>query len=120
MHNHHNRTVNVDKNKLIEKIKANKEKHIKDYEEAVIAYRKEATAQLEKQSQRLAEGKMDLSLHLVTPINAASDYDKVVEMFEWEKNDIVTLTQKEFNEYIHDETSYALAAKFSNSTYLGK
>lgn len=120
MHNHHNRNITVDKQNLINKIKSNKEQHVKDYDEAVIAYRKEANTQLEKQKQRLEEGKLDLHLNLVTPINCAADYDKVIEMFEWEKGADVTLNQKEFNEYVHDETSFAVTSKFSNSAYLGK
>lgn len=117
MHHHHNRTMSIKKSDLIDKIRANKEKHIKDYEEAVIAYRKEAAKQLKEQQEKLERGDLDLKLNLVTPVNCAADYDKVIEMFGWEVDEIISLTQKEFNEYVHDETSYALAAKFSNSTY---
>lgn len=41
MHNHHNREISIEKSKLIEKIKENRDIHIKEYEEAVIAYKKE-------------------------------------------------------------------------------
>lgn len=118
MHNHHNREISIEKNKLIEKIKENREIHINEYNEAVIAYKKEAKIQLEQLSTDLDKGKLNLKLNLITPINRSSEYDKVIEMFEWEISDIVKLSQKEFNEYIHDDTSDSIQAKMLNSTYL--
>ena len=49
--------------------------------------------------------------------NNAENYDKIIEMFEWEVNDVVDLEQKEFNEYVQDETEFAIQAKYSNSFY---
>lgn len=117
MHNHHNRVVLMKKQDLINKIQENKKNHEKDYLEAVEAYKKEAQKQLNQQQTALDNGNIQLRLNLVTPINCAADYDKVLEMFKWEIKDEVELTQKKFNEYIHDETSFAVATKFSNSTY---
>ena len=118
MHNHHNREVSIEKSKLIEKIKENRDIHIKEYDEAVIAYKKEADIQLKKLTKNLKDGVLTLRLNLVTPVNRSSEYDKVIEMFEWEIADIVKLTQREFNEYIHDDTSDAIQTKALNSTYL--
>jgi len=117
---HHSRTVKVNKSQLIETLEKNKAAHIKEYEEAVIAYREEATKELARLSVKLSEGKLNLKLDLVTPVNKSDEYDKVIEMFNWEVEDQVELTQGEFNEYVHDEMPFAKAAKFSNATYLGK
>jgi hypothetical protein len=118
MHNHHNREVSIEKSKLIEKIKENRDIHIKEYEQAVIAYKKEAEIQLKKLTKNLKDGLLTLRLNLVTPVNRSSEYNKVIEMFEWEISDVVKLTQREFNEYIHDDTSDAIQTKMLNSTYL--
>jgi hypothetical protein len=120
MHNHHNREISIEKNKLIEKIKENRDIHIKEYDEAVIAYKKEAEVQLKRITKELKDGNLKLKLDLVTPVNRSADYNKVIEMFEWEIADIVKLTQKEFNEYIHDETSDAIYTRSLNNTYLNK
>jgi len=117
MQNHHNREVSIEKSKLIEKIKENRDAHVIDYNEAVIAYRKKAESELKNLSKELKNGSMKLNLHLITPINRSEEYDKIIEMFNWEINDIVKLTQKEFNEYVLDETTSAQQAKFSNSAY---
>lgn len=111
------RTIKVNKQKLIDQIELNRTNHIEEYEKAVIAYRKEARKQLDKLNTNLVDGKLDLSLQLVTPINKSEDYEKIIQMFEWEVDDEVELDQKEFNEYVQDETGFAVMAKMSNSTY---
>lgn len=117
MHMAHNRTIKLNKAKLIEKIEENKQKHIKDYEEAVIAYRKKAQELLDKTIKELSDGSLKIGITLVTPVNRANEYDKVIEMFNWELNDEVELTQSEFNEYIHDDNSASRASYLTNSTY---
>lgn len=117
MHNHHNRTMKIKKDQLIEKILANKEAHIKEYNVAVEAYKKEAAKQLKLAAKELKGGSLKIKLQLVTPVNNAEEYDKVVEMFQWEVNNEIELTQKEFNEYVHDDNETARLAHFSNSTY---
>jgi hypothetical protein len=119
-HNPDARTITVDKSKLIDIIKENKAKHIIAYEEAVIAYRKEAKKQLKEQTAALKKGRLDIKINLIQPKNEAAEYDKLITMFEWEVNDQVILSQGEFNEYVHDETPFALSSKILNSHYSRK
>lgn len=113
-----NRTIRVNKAELIEKIKENKAAHEKAYAKAVVAYKKEALAQLADLTKKVRAGEMSVSLKLTTPVDNRENYDKIIEMFEWDVDDIVELEQKEFNEYIQDETEFARVAKFSNTMYL--
>jgi phosphoribosyl-dephospho-CoA transferase len=117
MRHHGTRTVKVNKVNLIEQIKKNKENHIVEYEKAVIAYKEEALRQLADLTFKVEEGLLEATLNLVTPINNAENYDKIIEMFEWEVEEVVALTQQEFNEYVQDETEFAQQAKFSNMFY---
>jgi len=112
-----NRTIKVEKDKLIFQILENKKQHIKEYNDAVVAYKEEALKQLTVQTSRAREGSLDIQLDLVTPVNNADNYDKIVEMFQWEVETVVELSQNEFNEYVQDETEFAVAAKFSNTYY---
>lgn len=112
------RKIKVKKSELLDKIKANREQHIKDFDAAVIAYKEEALKQLKKQTDRVEKGALDATLDLVTPVDSRVEYDKLILMFEMEVEDIVELDQQEFNQYVHDETAFAIVAKFSNSTYL--
>jgi methyl-accepting chemotaxis protein len=140
-----NRTITVDKKELIDIIKENKKTHIKGYKEAVSAYKGKATEEITKLVEELRKGTKDalkelgehqakvddgsidasfsislpsVYLSLVTPINNSDNYDKIIRMFEMEVADKVELSQQEFNEYVHDETQFALEAMVSNSTYL--
>lgn len=115
-----NRKVIISKAKLIARIKANKEAHIKDYQQAVVDYKKEAAAQLAQQTKELEEGSLKIDLKLVPPVDKSDRYDKIIQMFEWEVNDNVELTKDEFDEYVLDETSEILHAKMLNSSYRGK
>lgn len=119
MANYGNRIIKVNKQSLINRIKENKENHIKEYKKAVIAYKKEALKQLAELTKKVKDGQLKISLNLVSPIDNTKHYDNVIQMFDWDVNDEVDLTQNEFNEYIQDQTEFARQAKFSNSSYLG-
>ena len=111
------RNITVDKAKLIEKIRENKANHIIEYEKAVIAYKEEALRQLAELAKDVEEGALGIRLELTTPINNVNNYDKIIEMFEWEVSDVVNLEQREFIEYVQDETDFAINAKMSNTFY---
>jgi len=112
------RTIKVNKIDLITKIKENKKNHVEEYAKAVFAYKEEALKQLTELTKKVNDDELEIKLNLITPINNAKNYDKVIEMFEWEVEEIVELEQNEFLEYVQDETDFALTAKLSNTAYL--
>lgn len=114
------RTIKVNKQQLIDKIKENKKNHVEEYAKAIIAYKEEALKQLANLTEKVNEGALDIKLNLITPIDNSTNYDKIVEMFEWEVDDVVELEQNEFLEYVQDETEFARSAKFSNLFYSGQ
>lgn len=118
MRKYGNRSIKVNKNRLIEQIKENKLKHIESYNKAVIAYKEEALRQINSLKIKAENGELRLSLNLVSPVNNADDYDKIIQMFEWEVEDIVELEQQEFIQYVQDETDFAINAKVLNSSYI--
>lgn len=122
MRHQSSRSIRVNKQELIDKIKANKAQHIKDYQEALDAFKLEADKQLVKAKETLDSGPDNYAkivLKLVVPVNKADEYDKLVTMFEWDVNDEVELSQSEFNEYVLDESTFAVNARLMNSTYKG-
>lgn len=114
---HGNRTIKVKKGDLIAKIKENKENHIKEYEKAIHAYREEALRQLRTQIKSVENGALNAKLNLITPIDNSDNYDKIIEMFEWEVENEVELEQDEFQEYVQDTTDFAVKARMSNTFY---
>lgn len=119
MMRHGNRTIKVKKVDLIAKIKENKENHVVEFGKAIVAYKKEALKQLSTLTNAVNDGALDIKLDLITPINNAENYDKILEMFEWEVEDVVELEQDEFQEYVQDTTEFAVRAKMSNMMYVG-
>ena len=113
------RTVIVNKNELINKIEENKKNHIEEYKKSVIAYKKEALKQLDILKDDISNGGLNIKLNLITPIDNSKNYDKIIEMFKWDVNEVVDLTQSEFKEYVQDETDFAFYAKSANQSYLG-
>lgn len=112
-----NRNLLIRKVDLIAKIKENKEKHIKDYQEAVIAYKKEALKQLALLTFQVERGSLDAKLDLTTPVDNTKHYDDTIQMFEWEVADEVSLTQSEFANYVQDQNDLAITARLLNSSY---
>lgn len=113
-----NRTIKVKKADLLTRIRENRANHIKEFAEAVVAYKKEAIAQLEEQLKAVNAGGLSVKLNLVSPKDNTENYDKIIKMFQWELEDVVELTQDEFKEYVLDESSDSMHAKILNSTYL--
>lgn len=113
----HNRTITINKTKLITKISENKLVHIEEYKQAVEDYINEANKQLTKAKSELDNGSLKINITLTIPINRSGEYDKLIEMFNWELEENILLTQEEFNEYVHDDNDSARMAKMSNSFY---
>ncbi len=111
------REININKKQLIEKIIENKKRHIKQYELALIAFKKAALAELAKEKNKILRGQKHLQVALVSPLDRRSEYDKILKIFQWELKDEVTLSQGEFNEYVLDETHEARQAATANSFY---
>lgn len=111
------RPIKIKKTALLEQIKANKENHLKDYAEAVTAYKIEAEKQLQNQLKALENGSLKIELKLITPSNKSDEYDKWIKTFEWEIDEEIILSQSEFNEYVLDEAPFAIQSKFLNSSY---
>lgn len=119
MRNHGTREILMKKAQLIAAIKKNKEVHIKAYAKAVVAYKKEALKQLAEQTKAAKDGKLNIFLDLTSPVSLSEHYDELIEMFEIDVREELTLTQQEYNEYYKDKTENTRHAMLSNAKYLG-
>ena len=114
------RTIKVEKGQLLATLKEHKEAHIVEYGKAVQAYKLEAIEQLGKLLKQAEDDKLQLKLKLIEPIDNTGNYDKIIAMFDWEVDNVVELTQSEFNEYVLDENSFTEMARESNAMYSAK
>lgn len=113
------RVLKVKTQDVIDALTKNMANHQKEYVAAVAAYKVEAEKQLKKRLKDLREGSLKIELKLTHPEDRTEDYKKIIKMFELEVEDVIDLDQDEFNQYIHDELTFAKSAKMSNSFYVG-
>lgn len=112
------RKIKINKEDLIVKIEENRRAHIEEYLNAVKAFKVEALKQLKELTKKVTKGETEkITLDLVEPVNNEENYDKLLEMFEWEVDAIIELSHEEFQEYVQDETTTSFQASYSNSMY---
>lgn len=127
-----NRTIEVNRMKLIETLTANREKHVRDYEEAKAGYK---AVLLEKVDEAFEEAKLVLSkrhettkgrvselteadiekqrdsftlidavhIEMKVPRCFKAEYDAAIDMAKWDVRDTLVLTYAEFTCFVRDE-----------------
>lgn len=125
------RKVEVDRLKLVEILVANKEKHIKEYHEALEGYKSMALEKLQdgyekakvKLEKNLERGKASIaefdpenprgvsdyltlvesiSVELRVPRDFSKDYDAAIDMAKWDVRETLELTHAEFQCFVRD------------------
>lgn len=111
-------TVKIDRIKLLEKIKVNRQLHVDDYANAVTKYRKVAIEKLTKMLQSATNGgDIGTSTYLTVPVTKLAEYDRVITMLEMSIDDNIDLTSREFDSYVLDNWDWKHNALLANSTY---
>lgn len=107
---HEGRIITVEKKRLTETITQNREAHKKEYLEALAGYKVKLTKVLEENLQKLNDCPEDksfnLKLGLSTPSHHLKDYDRYLEMLEWETEDKIDITESDFRNLVQDEWSW--------------
>ena len=129
------RTVTINREKLVAQLKSNRELHKKIYEEALEGYEEELREKLVVLGEQLvhiaAEGDCDLHAHwgniqkeelnaalkLQKPQNALDSYDDAIALFEWDETPSVELTVAEFRRYVLDKWDWQEKYLMSNEGY---
>lgn len=108
------RDVKVKRYDLLVKIRANREKHVVEYEEAVKGYLgavfaalSDTTQELQRRFDRLEAGEVlvlqSITFNLQVPGNHAKDYDQVIAMLEMSVDEELTIRSDEFACYVMDD-----------------
>lgn len=126
--------------KLLAAVRENRDKHKREYEEALAGYRDEAITQFGQQVDSLRKtmekyaaeakkwegyrdaGQIDcdpsegIHVPLQKPQQYLKDYDRVIRMLEMSHEDEITLDHQEFSQYVQDDWKWK--EQFSNTTAL--
>tara|TARA_Y100000034_G_C6879619_1_gene402807 strand:+ start:22 stop:486 length:465 start_codon:yes stop_codon:yes gene_type:complete len=139
------RTVEVNREKLLETLRENKDKHIREYGEAVRGYKtlaQEKLAALLCVAFRCLADNFDLiktkierlnpedesirdtvtllnamTFSLEVPKDHSKSYEIAIQMAEWEVNETIELTQSQFQCFVLDDWEWTVKFKHLNTVY---
>jgi hypothetical protein len=113
-------SVKIDVKQLLGHLKENREKHIVDFEEAMIGYRK---AMIDTLNAKLKAAKkeedVDHSIRITRPISYLDSYDEAIAMLEWTTQSEVELDRSDFKQYVRDEWAWKQSFVATSSLYKG-
>ena len=97
------RSIKVDKARLIERLKENRDRHQREYEEAMGGYKTRLVFVLQRMLEA-AKRKEEVShtIDLKVPKDHAIEYEKALAVMEWEQSDTLHLNHSEFDRYVLD------------------
>lgn len=111
----------VEKDKLLETLRTNREKHMADFGEALDAYYDTAVRLLQEHVERIRKRAVEkVAVYLDPPVNHVEDYDLAIELLEWTLTDTVNLTTQQFGQYVRDDWAWKQQFTTTNSTYTGR
>jgi len=117
------REISVSKAQLVETLRRNRDTHQADFDLAYEGFRAKAEENVERlldQIRSADHGKpIQLWINLEPPTNHVEDYDRALEMCEWELGDKMALTEQEFRTLVQDEWSWKGQFSMSNRLYTG-
>ena len=143
------RVIEVNRVKLLETLQANKEKHVKEYREAIAGYKSQAIDKLQKGyedakiklEKNLVRGKASLEefnpdspeatsdyltlvdgvqVALKVPKNYSRAYDAAIDMVKWDVRETLELSHAEFTCFVRDEWDWSREFFATSSMYKSK
>lgn len=118
----HNRTVNVNRQELLQKLKENKEEHIAEFNEAMIAYRAKLAEEYRELKKKINYAS-DLELSKMrivfsqAPASHEADYDEVIDMLSVSVDETIRLDKDSFKAFYKNEWNWTAAFKTLVGSY---
>jgi hypothetical protein len=110
-------SVNVKREDLLTKVRANREAHRELFLKAQANYRKFVIEELDRMLADAKAGRqIRRSIDLVQPRDHTSDYDRTIMMLEMSVDETVMLSATEFDQYVRDVWAWT----YNDATTLGQ
>lgn len=110
--------VTVETRTVLARVKDNRDKHRKIFEDAMKGYREAAIAELDQALEDARAGrKIWRQTTLIQPEDHTPEYDRVIDMLESSVDGTITLDAQSFAWYMRDEWSWKRQFELSNSSY---
>ena len=115
------KTIKISKNKLLTKMRENREAHRKQFEEALEGWKERVIEELEKAVENAKKGiKFETFFHLPRPDDHTADYDAIIDQVEWNERGEIELDIHTFNQYVRDDWGWKEDFISTNAMYSKK
>lgn len=113
-------TIIVKKDRLLETLQQNREKHREIFEEALAGYKQRSIELLEEHIERINSGSVErVFVSLPVPEDHTEDYDRAIDNLTWSIYDTVELSAREFDSYVRDAWAWKQEFVTTSSMYAG-
>lgn len=115
------KTVKVDKKRLLEILKKNREEHKGIFIEAQKAYREVAITVLDDQLKAAREDRpfeLQRFVALTQPQDHTAEYDRAIQMLEMSVDDQILISENEFMNFVQDTWDWSRGWAISNAPYV--
>lgn len=111
-------TITVDKAKLIETLKTNRDEHRAIFDKAMEVYADKMIEELERRVREIkAKSKIRRGFSLPEPEDHTADFDTAIQMLEWDTGDEVELSFGEFQQYVQNEWRWQQSFAANTASY---
>lgn len=112
------RPVNVNRQQILDTLKANRAAHRTIFEEAIEGYRAEVIKQLEAHIDEVKSGKPKRTyISIPMPEDHTSDYDDAIGLLELTPDDKIELDMETYKAFYQDNWGWKMQFLMSNSGY---
>lgn len=112
--------IKVDKYQLLNTLKANKEQHVKDYNDALAIYKLKLIEVL-TQKLKAAKAGNDINFNFPErPVSYEESYDTIITKLKWTTQDEIELDDREVKQYIQNEWQWKHQFAMATGSYIGK
>lgn len=103
---------------LLTQLKTNREKHVIEYDEAMVAYRETMVKELSKLLKSAKKG-ADINhvVNVLRPVSFVDSYNEAIAMMEWTIDSEVDLSMHDFKCYVQDVWSWKHQFNSITSSY---
>jgi len=121
--------IPVDKIRLVNTLKLNKDVHAREYFESMTGYKEAVLLDLQKQIKKL-EGwvervkssepvgiSKEVPANCRRPENHTGDYEEIIDLMNWTTEEEIKLSTTDFNAYVRDNWDWQAIFKSTHSTY---
>lgn len=108
--------------KLLDYLESNKKNHIKNYNDAVLNYRKKFEDRCRNEFDKMKNNENyvpKISENLNPPVNYIEQYDNAIAMLKMHIGPDIEIDEKDYKKFIKDEWEWSYNFLSSNSKYLG-